>query len=298
MLTLQDYLTLPVCNVPDLMGSRDFRTLEDADIEKIAKECRRYWGLGDGPISDIHLLMENHGVIVIHDEVGSATMDGLSAWSTADGRAYIYVAIDKPSAVRSRFNVAHELAHLVLHRHVKQPKLSTPEEFKEIERQAHLFAAAFLLPAETFSSELFSPSLNSFIALKERWKVSVGVMIKRSQSLALVEEDYLVRLWKHYSSRGWKTREPLDDSLPSEQPCLPSRSIMVLAEKGGWTVPQILTEIPFFANDIERLTSLPTGYLNDQLARVFPMPAIKPIKAPHHGEAEVFDFQEFQRRKT
>lgn len=298
ILILQEYLELPACDVPELMGNRDFRTLEDTDIERMATECRRYWGLGDGPISDIHLLMENHGIIIVHDEVGSGTMDGLSAWSKADNRAYIYVAVDKPSAVRARFNVAHELAHLILHKQVKQSKLATPEEFKEIERQAHLFAAAFLLPAQTFTAELPSSSLNGFLSLKERWKVSIGAMIKRADSLGLVEEDYLLRLWKHYSARGWRTREPLDDRLPTEQPRLPGRSIMTLADQGGWTVQQILSEIPFFANDIERLTSLPHGYLNDQLGQVVQMPRMMSPTSLPSGGAEILDFQAFNKRRV
>lgn len=289
-LILQDYLELPACNAPDLMGARDFRTLEDTDIERIASECRRYWGLGDGPISDIHLLMENHGILIVHDEVGSGSMDGLSAWSMADNRAYIYVAVDKPSAVRARFNVAHELAHLILHRHVKQAKLSTPEEFKEIERQAHLFAAAFLLPAETFTAELPSATLNGFLSLKERWKVSVGAMIKRAEALGLVEDEYLLRLWKHYSARGWRKREPLDDRLPTEQPRLFSRSIMVLAGQGGWTIQKILAEIPFASNDIERLAALPTGYLNDQSARIVPMPRLRSAPSTSVGGSNIVEF--------
>jgi Zn-dependent peptidase ImmA (M78 family) len=217
-------------------------------------------------------------------------MDGLSAWSMADNRAYIYVAVDKPSAVRARFNVAHELAHLILHRHVKQAKLSTPEEFKEIERQAHLFAAAFLLPAETFTAELPSATLNGFLSLKERWKVSVGAMIKRAEALGLVEDEYLLRLWKHYSARGWRKREPLDDRLPTEQPRLFSRSIMVLAGQGGWTIQKILAEIPFASNDIERLAALPTGYLNDQSARIVPMPRLRSAPSTSVGGSNIVEF--------
>lgn len=295
-LILQDYLDLPVCNVPDFMGERDFRTLEDTDIEKIATECRRFWGLGDGPISDIHLLTENHGIVIVHDEVGSGTMDGLSAWSMADNRAYIYLAIDKPSAVRARFNVAHELAHLILHKHVKKSKLSTPEEFKEIERQANLFAAAFLLPAETFTAELPTITLNGFLSLKERWKVSIGAMIKRVEALGLVDDDYLVRLWKHYSSRGWRTREPLDDRLPTEQPRLLGRSITVLAEQGGWTIQQILGEIPFAANDIERLVSLSDGYLNEQSDRVVQMPQLKTASHSSVNGGVVLEFPANKRK--
>lgn len=273
-LVLQGYVDLPVCNVPDFVSGRDFRTLEDNEIERFAIECRSHWKLGDGPISDVHLLMENHGIVIIHDEVGSGHMDGLSSWSDADGRAYIYVAIDKPSAVRARFNVAHELGHLVLHRQINQTKLAKAEDFKEIERQANLFAGAFLLPAKSFTAELPTASLNGFLSLKERWKVSIGAMIHRCAALGLIEDDYAIRVWKHYSSRGWRTQEPLDERLATERPRLLGRSITVLAEEGGWTVQQILSELPFAPSDIERLVSLPR-YLSGHLAKVLLMPKLK-----------------------
>jgi len=173
-LALQEVVDLPKCNVPDPIGARDFRTLEDETIEEAATACRHAWGLGDGPLSDVHLLLENNGIVIVHDEIGAATMDGVSSWSQVDNRAYIYVAIDKPSAVRTRFNVAHELGHIVLHRRIDQSTLTKPEDFKLIEHQAHLFAAAFLLPAESFAGELTTPTLSAFQALKERWKVAIG----------------------------------------------------------------------------------------------------------------------------
>lgn len=289
-LALEEYVDLPNCNVPDPVGQRDFRTIGDEEIEAFAISCRRHWGLGDGPISDVHLLLENNGVVVVHDEVEAATMDGLSSWSSADGRAYVYVAIDKPSAVRARFNAAHELAHLVLHRRINPTTLSKKEDFKEIERQAHLFAAAFLLPAETFAAELSSPTLSGLLSLKERWKVSIGAMIKRCEVLGIIGGEYTTQLWKHYSTRGWRKGEPLDDRLPFEFPRLLARSINVLAEKGGWTLPQILDNLPFAASDIERLTALPPGFLSGATAQVVAVPRLKSQSAPLSGGGQVVKF--------
>jgi Zn-dependent peptidase ImmA (M78 family)/transcriptional regulator with XRE-family HTH domain len=290
-LALQEVVDLPQCNVPDPIGERDFRTLEDKTIEEAATACRRAWGLGDGPLSDVHLLLENNGIVIVHDEIGAATMDGVSSWSQVDNRAYIYVAIDKPSAVRTRFNVAHELGHIVLHRRVDQSTLTKPEDFKLIEHQAHLFAAAFLLPAESFAGELTAPTLSAFQALKERWKVAIGAMIKRCDTLGITSDEYTLRLWKHYSARGWRTAEPLDDVIEVEEPRMLSRSIRVLAEQGGWSLPQIVDSLPFAANDIERLGSLPAGFLSAAAAPVIELPRLKSASSPSTGaSAQVFDF--------
>jgi Zn-dependent peptidase ImmA (M78 family)/transcriptional regulator with XRE-family HTH domain len=290
-LAVQNAVDIPKCNVPDLVGDRDFRTISDKMIEDVALHCRHAWGLGDGPISDLHQLLENNGIVVIHDEIEAATMDGVSSWSSADDRAYIYVAIDKPSAVRVRFNAAHELGHILLHRHVDRSTLTKPEEFKLIEHQAHLFAAAFLLPANSFAGELASPTLSAFHSLKERWKVAIGAMIKRCDTLGITKGEYTLRLWKHYSARGWRTCEPLDDTIEFEQPRLLSRSIRLLADRGGWTLPQILDTLPFDAASIERLACLPPGYLSAAAAPVVEMPRLKTTAAPVVGTAQVLSFR-------
>jgi hypothetical protein len=178
-----------------------------------------------------------------------------------------------------------------LHRRVDQSTLTKPEDFKLIEHQAHLFAAAFLLPAESFAGELTAPTLSAFQALKERWKVAIGAMIKRCDTLGITSDEYTLRLWKHYSARGWRTAEPLDDVIEVEEPRMLSRSIRVLAEQGGWSLPQIVDSLPFAANDIERLGSLPAGFLSAAAAPVIELPRLKSASSPSTGaSAQVFDF--------
>src|SRR5579871_3457521 len=124
------------------------------------------------------LVMENAGICVVKEEVGSAAMIGLSHWSDIDLRRYVLIAADKDTCARSRLDAAHELGHLVRHRRVKEETLADAAAFKEVERQAFLFAGAFLLPGESFASEVWSPSLKGFLPLKARWKVSLGSMIQ------------------------------------------------------------------------------------------------------------------------
>ena len=56
-------------------------------------------------------------------------------------RPVVVLGADKGQSDRSPFDAAHELGHLVLHR---------PEHAgtREVETQAHRFAAAFLMPAD------------------------------------------------------------------------------------------------------------------------------------------------------
>ena len=185
------------------------------------------------------------------------------------------IAKDKDTCVRSRMDAAHELGHLVLHRHLKEKSLTEIGAFKEIERQAFCFAGAFLLPSESFSSEVWSPSLNAFVALKERWKTSIGAMIMRCRSLDMMDEEYQRRLWKHYSSRGWRKKEPLDDDLTPESPRLLARSIKLLIDERVRSRRDLLEDFRLSAADVESLCCLPRGFMSNGEAEIVPLPKLK-----------------------
>jgi len=273
-LSLQEWLDLPAVNVPQL-DAADYREIGEADIERMATECRRLWGLGTGPIADVLLVMENAGICVVKEEVGSVTMDGLSHWSDADHRPYVLIAADKDTCARSRLDAVHELGHLVLHARVKEKTLADAAAFKEVERQAFLFAGAFLLPGESFAAEVWSPTLNGFLPLKERWKVSIGAMIKRCRTLGMINDEYEQRLWKHYSSRGWRRAEPLDDTIPVEAPRLLSRSVRLLIDEGVRTREQLLDDFRLPAADVESLCGLPRGFMSSGGADLVSLPRLK-----------------------
>lgn len=258
-LILQEWLDWPAVNVPRL-GASDHRAISDAEIEQIALECRKVWRLGLGPISDMVLVLENAGVICLREELGYANMDGSSRWFETDKRPYVFLAADKANGVRSRFDAAHELGHLVLHGDVTSVDFSKKERYSDIERQAHLFAGAFLLPAEGFAAEVTRPSLDTFQALKSRWKVSVGAMISRCKQLGIIDDDYAVRLWKNYSARGWRKGEPMDEKIGFEPIRLLPRAVDLLLSEGGMTKDGLLATLGLGASDCEQLCGLSTDF--------------------------------------
>jgi len=289
-LVLQQSLDLPEPKVPQI-GASDFREIRDADIEQMAIECRNAWELGLGPISDLLLAMENAGIVVVKERIDAGTMDGLSNWSAVDERPYVFLATDKQTCARSRLDAAHELGHLVLHRELTERSLYDAAAFKEIERQAFYFAGAFLLPAESFGAEIWSPSLPAFVSLKERWKTSVGAMIMRCANLEIISDEYKQRLFKHYSAKGWRKHEPLDGEgeMPIERPRLLCRSIRLLCEERVYTKSELLAAVRLPANDVESLCGLPTGYLSSE-GSIVPL-RLKAIGAnvPHRS-ADVIQF--------
>lgn len=259
-LRLQEYIDWPQVNVPTIRAE-DFKTIDDVTIEEMAIKCRQEWGLGLGPISDILLALENAGVVCCREEIGYSQMDGLSHWCELDGRPYVYLAADKANYYRSRFDAAHELGHLVLHRFLKETEFN--KRYKDIESQAHLFAGAFLLPAESFSLEVNSwPTLDSFLALKKRWKVSVAAMIVRSKQLGVISDEYSVRLWKNYSARGWRRGEPFDIETPFEQVRLMPRAIDMLVSNKVLSRDALRDQLGLGAGDLESICGLAKGYFS------------------------------------
>ena len=273
-LTLQDWVDLPEVNLP-FLDVTDHREIGEEDIEQMATECRTTWRLGAGPIADVLLVLENAGVVVVKEETGTVKMDGLSNWSAADGRPYILIARDKDVCVRSRMDAAHELGHLVLHRNIEAKTLNNSADFKEIERQAFDFAGALLMPAESFPSEIWSFSLNAFVALKERWKVSVAAMIMRCAKLDLLSDEDRRRLWKQFSARGWRKGEPLDDILEAEEPRLLGRSVRLLVDENVQSRAELLSDFRLHAQDVELLCGLRRGYMTTKIANVVPLPQLK-----------------------
>src|SRR5262249_12604606 len=150
-----------------------------------AEDARRYWRMGDGPIANMVLLLENQGAVVARDRLGADSLDGLSQVVAEEGRPYIVIGIDKGSPARWRVDAAHELGHILLHANVQRGTLDRLEKHKKIEEQAHRFARAFLLPLASFGDDLFGVSLDAFRALKPRWNVSIATMIFRARDAGL-----------------------------------------------------------------------------------------------------------------
>lgn len=260
-ITIQHWIDWPTVNIPNL-GKADHRNISDIEIERMALDIRKTWNLGLGPISDVVLALENAGVVCVREELGYTRMDGASKWFDTDNRPYVFLAADKANGVRNRFDAAHELGHLVLHKAVNN--LEFFKRYQELERQAHLFAGAFLLPAESFAAEVMRPNLDTFITLKPRWKTSVAAMIMRCKQLEIIDDEYATRLWKNYSARGWRKGEPLDDQIDFEPIRLLPRAVDLLVSEGGLTKDAVLSALELGASDCEKLCGLPGGYFSQQ----------------------------------
>ena len=169
------------------------------DPEAAAEALRKYWGLGEQPISNMVHLLEAKGVRVFSLAIEAKEVDAFSMWW--DGTPFVFLNTQK-SAEHSRFDSAHELGHLVMHRH-GQP------HGQEAEKEANAFASAFLMPAKSVNSkQLCFPTLDNLIKAKRYWAVSVAALNYRLHSLGLTTEWINRSLCIQISQAGYRTHEP------------------------------------------------------------------------------------------
>ena len=263
---LNRFIEFPKPEVPANPFQSNWLSTSDIDIESAAKDARRFWNLGDGPISNVTLLVENHGVVVTLIDMKANNLDAFSTWDRADNRPYIVLGSDSQSAFRTRFNVCHELGHLILHRDVSPLEFKDKKYFRIIEEQADRFAAAFLAPATSFAFDLTTPSLEVFRILKPKWRTSIKMMIHRAQELEIIDREEARRFYINYNRRGWIREEPLDRDYQLEEPRLVRRAFEAIVENSIIERSQISAALPFNPEDIEQLSNLPYGYLSEDSA--------------------------------
>lgn len=254
-------VNLPEVNLPNIAEADSQNILEDQDIETIAQKTRRVWGLGDGPLSNVIALLERNGITVVFKNFGVANIDAFSYWQ--GDKPFIVLGKDKQSAVRSRFDAAHELGHLIMHRSITSDELEDKKTLSRIEKEANRFASAFLMPASTFSQEIYTTRLNYFIELKKRWLVSIQAMIYRCDNLGIFSTEQILNMRRQVSARHMRKKEPLDNEIPLEEPTLLRKSIEIVLESQVKSPAEMINDLSISASDIETICGLEQGQLDE-----------------------------------
>lgn len=191
--------TFPSASVPNLPVSS--LTADSAEIERVAGKVRRMWKIPDGPAPNVVNLLESHGVAVLRLPLNSADVDAFSL--PFGDNPVVVLASDKNDRARSRFDAAHELGHLVIHGELLWG-------MPEIEKQAHQFAAAFLMPRSAIEPELpRKVDWPALFELKRKWQVSLAALLMRARTVGRMTEASYLTAVKTASARGWRRVEPV-----------------------------------------------------------------------------------------
>lgn len=186
----------------------DLLDLRAEDPLSAATTIRRHWGIGYRPITNLIKLLESKGVRIFTLAEGKS-VDAFSFWR--DDVPYVFLNTVK-SAERSRFDAAHELGHLLMHRH------GYPEG-REVERDADLFASHLLMPREDLIAHLpATPSLATIISSKRRWGVSVAALARTAKDMGFLTDWHYRELCKQIAVSGYRSKEP--ESIPREKSIL------------------------------------------------------------------------------
>ena len=265
---LSNYLEFPQLNIPDVS---EFINNDEIDYEAMAQKIREYWEIGQKPIEDFPYLLEKNGIIVASYPVSQDNIDAYSQKINVEGndKFIIVLSDDKNSAVRSNFDAAHELGHILLHDWNLDLEELSREDFKKQEKQANNFAAAFLLPKEAFLKDvsLYPKDLKYYIELKRKWKVSISAMLIRANKLGVINDNQYQYLMKQMTFNKWRQNEPLDNVIIKQEPILLNKSIEMLIGNNVFNPQEFLDElaennISMKADEVEKLLNLPEGTLS------------------------------------
>lgn len=222
--TLRGYVDFPVLDLPSMPTDPE---LADSVMPMMAAQyVRHVWGLGSSPIRHILREVENHGICAVFAPFEHASLDAYSVFG--GGVPLIVLNPTVGDYYRQRFDVAHELGHLVMHPDAEPGN-------KVIEAQADAFASELLAPSEVLHDELPTRMDGAgwlkLKELKERWGVSMKVLLDKAYALGrLTEEGYRAGL-KSLSRNGWKLLEPGAIS-GVEEPSLIPHALDLLGDVG------------------------------------------------------------------
>jgi Zn-dependent peptidase ImmA (M78 family)/DNA-binding XRE family transcriptional regulator len=222
---------LPAPNVPDLRGMPP---------DLAAEEVRSQWGAGTRPIRSMVHILEANGVRVFSIADVGEDVDAFSF--TKDGEPFVFLSTAK-SGERGRFDAAHELGHLVLHRH------GVPD--REAERQADTFASSFLMPkASVLAVSRRNPSVAELLELKLNWSVSVVAMAHRLHALGMISEWHYRTLCIEMAQRGYRKAEPNPITRETSQVL---DKVFAALRSEGVTKTDVAKELRVHVADLEAL---------------------------------------------
>lgn len=238
---LESYFSLPEVDLPNL--TQDGNVTPDIAAESL----RAHWGLGAAPIKNMLHLVEAKGVRVFSLPEAQRNADAFSYWH--DGvRPFIFLERTK-TPERCRFDIAHELGHLVLHRRETLNQGKEKQNARLLEEEANNFASAFLMPkGALMASAPKVLTIQNLIPCKHYWNVSLMALVYRLNKIGMMTEWANRTLNIKISHQYGRNREC--QSLPYEQSQVITKVLNSLDEDGR-AIDDIAAEIGLYPDQIE-----------------------------------------------
>lgn len=214
---------------------------QENNPEAASEMLRRYWDLGELPIKNMIALLESKGVRVFSLSIDAREVDAFSMWYS--DIPFVFLNTNK-TAERCRFDAAHELGHLVMHRH------GAPQG-QEAEKEANAFASAFLMPRRSvLANAPRSATLKSLITHKKYWNVSAAALNYRLHSLGLIT-DWTYRTLCIDLAKLGREHEPEPSPFETSQVL---RKVFASLREDGISKSDVANELLIHPEELDELT--------------------------------------------
>lgn len=239
----------------ELFSRSTFQRLELADYqggpEEIAQLVRSTWLIPMGPVQSVIEAIENAGGIVMRMEFGTKQADAISEWIPGYPPLFLINADAGIPGDRLRLTLAHEVAHVVMHRFPNQ----------DMEKEATSFAAEFLMPRKQIKGSLYNLNLAKLVQLKKVWKVSMAALIERAYELKTLTENQRRYFYINMAKRGYRMHEPAESEIPVERPELLSTLVRTHIDKLKYSIADLMALLSLKNEDELRSVYLGGGNL-------------------------------------
>ncbi len=235
-------------NVPRF-DPREFRS-----IEEIATLVRASWMLPRGPVTNMTKTIESAGGVVMLYDFGTHLVDAISQW--VPGLPPLFFVNRTAPGDRVRMTLAHELGHMVMHQ--------TPHA--EMENEAKVFAAAFLMPESDIGPDFHRVNVERLAALKPYWKVSMQALLYRAEELGAITDRQARTLWMKMAKSGYRRQEPAELDVSLERPTLLAEVINLHIKHFGFSVEELGSTVQLFPDEVTDVYDL--GHESDSALRL------------------------------
>lgn len=222
----------------------NLQEFQDESPRVAARLLRTAWGLGTKPLPNLVQLCESKGIYVLGLPVLAESVDAYSTWRS--DKPYIYIARRK-TPERTRFDVAHELGHLVLH------SLDMSLDEQNIESQANEFASEFLVPEDSIVEHLpLNPSVDQVIEVKNHFKISAMALVYAARHAGRMTEWSYRQSCIELTQRGFRTGEP--GGMREHETSRVFSYVLNPQRRPAITVKMIADELSLPESDVHALT--------------------------------------------
>jgi Zn-dependent peptidase ImmA (M78 family)/DNA-binding XRE family transcriptional regulator len=234
---ITQHFDLPELSLPEFNGM---------DPESAAQRLRVEWALGLNPIPNSVRLAESKGIRVLSLPEATSNVDAFSIWE--DRRPFIFLSTLK-SVERSRFDLAHEIGHLVLHAGLD----TCSENENDAEKEADRFASEFLMPSLLLKSKVGrDASVATVMKIKEFLGVSAMAAAYALHRANRMSDWSYRQACIELARRGYRSGEP--NGITRETSKVFSIAFPGFRRSKGWGTDAIARQLGVWPSEIHGLT--------------------------------------------